>query len=184
MAGDLPPAPGGGPTTPPPTPGQWAPTHPTQPKTGSPTWPALAVAALAVVVAVAAMIVAITRPRAMGPSATTTAPTFTAAETAAAQRQLCDTYKLVARAVQVDTNGNNPALARVATTNGAVMLDNAAADPALDAAHRDAARALATAYLTTTAMGNKDVASDPDFHAALDDLIAKDAVMKKICAGG
>lgn len=83
--------------------------------------------------------------------------------------------------MQVDTNGNNPASARIATTNGAVMLDNAAANPALDAAQRDAARALAAAYLKTTAMGNRDVASDADFHAALDDLIAKDAAMKKVC---
>ena len=73
-------------------------------------------------------------------------PTHSAAETAAAQRQLCDTYTLAARAVQVDTNGSDKALARIALTNAAVMLDNAAADPALDATHRDAARALATAY--------------------------------------
>ncbi|WP_244604169.1 hypothetical protein [Mycobacterium attenuatum] len=86
--------------------------------------------------------------------------------------------------MQVDTNGNNPALARIATTNAAVMLENAAANPALDTADRDAARALATAYLTTTAMGNRDVASDTDFRAALDDLVAKDAVMRKVCGDG
>ena len=60
-------------------------------------------------------------------------PTYTAAETAAAQRQLCDTYTLAARAVQIDTNGTDKALARIALTNAAVMLDNAAANPALDA---------------------------------------------------
>jgi hypothetical protein len=163
---------------------QWTPTHASHTPPGSRTWPAVALAAIATVVAVAALIVAFTHPTHATSSATTTAPTYTAAETAVAQKQLCDAYGLVARAVQVDTNGNNPALARVATTNGAVMLDNAAANPALDATHRDAARALATAYLTTTAMGNKDVATDSDFRAALDDLTAKDAVMKKVCGGG
>lgn len=63
------------------------------------------------------------------------------AQTAAAQRQLCDTYKLVAHAVPVDTNGSDKALARITLTNAAAILDNAAADPALDAKHRDAARA-------------------------------------------
>lgn len=63
------------------------------------------------------------------------------------------------------------------------MLDNAAANPALDFAHRDAACALAATYLTTTAKGNRDVANDSDFRAALDDLIAKDAAMKKVCEG-
>lgn len=73
--------------------------------------------------------------------ATTSVPTYTAAQTAAAQRQLCDTYKLVAHAVPVDTNGSDKALARITLTNAAAILDNAAADPALDAKHRDAARA-------------------------------------------
>ena len=90
-------------------------------------------------------------------------PTHSAAETAAAQRQLCDTYTLAARAVQVDTNGSDRALARIALTNAAVMLDKAAADPALDAKHRDAARALATAYLMDTAKSSNDVATDAEF---------------------
>ncbi len=97
--------------------------------------------------AVAALIVALTHStRAASATPRPRVRTYTAAETAAAQRQLCDTYKLAARAVQVDTNGSDKALARIALTNAAVMLDNAAADPALDAKHRDAARALATAY--------------------------------------
>ena len=64
------------------------------------------------------------------------------------------------------------------------MLDNAAADPALDANHRDAARALATAYRTHTAKGSSGTATDAEFQAALDDVNAKDAVMKKVCGGG
>lgn len=84
----------------------------------------------------------------------------------------------------MDTSGNDKALARIADTNGAVMLDMASAAPALDNNHRDAARALATAYGTVTVMGNSSVASDAEYRAALDDVIAKDSVMKKVCSGG
>lgn len=143
-------------------------------------WPAIALAAIAVVVAVAALIVALTMSKSTAPSV----PTYTTAETKAAQRQLCDTYKLVARAVEVDTAGNDRALARIADTNGAVMLEMLSANPALDATHRDAARALAAAYGTVTAMGNSAVANDAEYRAALDEVIAKDAEMKKVCGGG
>jgi hypothetical protein len=86
--------------------------------------------------------------------------------------------------VEVDTSGNDKALARVADTNGAVMLNMASAAPALDTNHRDAAHALAMAYGTVTAMGNSAVASDADYRAALDDVIVKDSAMKKVCGGG
>ncbi|WP_308458129.1 hypothetical protein [Mycobacterium kansasii] len=84
--------------------------------------------------------------------------------------------------MQVETTGSDRALARVALTNAAAMLDNAAADPALDARHRDAARSLAKAYRTTTAMGS--VATETEYRAALDDIIAKDAQMRQACANG
>lgn len=153
-----------------------------QPPPRGRTWPAVALAAISLVVAVAALMVALTRSTYAAPPPTTTAPTHSAAETAAAQRQLCDTYTLAARAVQVDTNGSDKALARVALTNAAAMLDNAAADPALDATHRDAARALANAFRTTTALASGG--TDAQWQASLDDGNAKDAVMKKVCGGG
>ncbi|CNM45659.1 Exported protein of uncharacterised function [Mycobacterium tuberculosis] len=59
----------------------------------------------------------------------------------------------------------------------------AAANPTLDANHRDAARALATAYGTLTAKGTYGIASDSEYQAALDDIVAKDAVLKKVCGG-
>ncbi|BBY03532.1 hypothetical protein MSEO_40310 [Mycobacterium seoulense] len=93
-------------------------------------------------------------------------------------------YQLAAKAVQVDTAGTDKALARIATTNGALMLDMAASNPALDANHRDAARALEAAYLTVTAKSSYGVATEADFQSALDDVIAKDAAMKKVCSGG
>ncbi|MEQ6325734.1 hypothetical protein ABDZ15_15900 [Mycobacterium canetti] len=152
------------------------------PRTSS--WPAIVVAAIAAVVAVAALIVALTNARPVATPATTSPSTYTAAETAAAQRQLCDTYRLVAQAARVDTAGTDKALARIATTNGALMLYMAAANPALDAKHRDAALALATAEGTLTAKGSYGVSTDAEFQTALDDAIAKDAAMKKICGDG
>jgi hypothetical protein len=182
MVGDLPSDFGESSTNRPPA-EQWTPAQATQTAPRSRTWPAVALAAIAFVVAVAALIVAVTHSTRTAAPPQTTVPTYTAAETSAAQRQLCDTYKLAARAVQIDTNGNNPALARIADTNGAVMLDMAAANPALDATYRDAARALATAYAMATAKGNADIATDAEFRAAIDDVVAKDAVMKKVCGG-
>jgi hypothetical protein len=162
--------------------GQWTAPHPTVRASRSRPWLAIAVAVTAVV-AVAALVVALMRPMAARPS-TPTAPTYTPAETAAAQQHLCDTYKLAARAVQVDTNGNDKAFARIALTNAAVMLGNAAADPALDSEHRSAARALATAYLTDTAKSSEGAATEAEFRAAVDDVNAKDALMKRVCGGG
>ena len=137
MAGDMPQDFGDESTTP---------TYSAQLAPRSRTWPAIALAAIATVVAVAALIVALINIAAAATQQTTKQPTYTAAETAAAEQQLCDTYRLAARAVQVDTAGSDKALARIATTNGAVMLDHAAANPALGSNHRDAARALAEAY--------------------------------------
>lgn len=125
------------------------------------------------------------RPTASHSLATTTAaPTHTPAETAAAQQQLCDTYKLAAQAAQVETAGTNKALARIATTNDVILLEMTAANRALDAEHRDAARALAMTYGTLTAKGSYGLATDAQYQASLDDAIAKDAAMKKVCGGG
>ncbi|TAM71806.1 hypothetical protein [Mycobacterium sp.] len=185
MVGDPPSGFSQGPAPAPQSPaGNWPPHYVEQPASRSRPWLAIAVAATAAV-AVTALFVASTRKTDSHSSVTTTTvPTHTHAETAAAQQQLCDTYKLAARAVQVDTNGSDKALARTATTNAAVMLENASADPALDAQHRDPARTLATAYLTATAKATNGVAADAEWRAALDDVIAKDAAMKQVCGGG
>ncbi|OBB78171.1 hypothetical protein A5760_22050 [Mycobacterium colombiense] len=183
MVGDLPP--GEGPTTgPPPSPTQWSPVFPTQPQARPRTWPTALLAGTATVLAIAALIVALTRPTATKPTTTSTAPTYSAAEISGAERQFCDTYKLGAQAVQADTNGHEVALGRIALTNAAAMLEDAATNPALGATYRDPARALAASYRKGTAMGNRDVATDAQFQAALDDINAKDAAMKKVCGGG
>lgn len=161
-----------------------APVFPTQPQACARTRPAVALAGAAMVVAIAALIVALTRPTAMRPVTTRTPPMYSAAEVSSAQHQLCDTYKLGARAVQVDTNGHVVALGRIALTNAAAMLDDAAANPVLSSTYRDPPRALAASYRQGTAMGNRDIATDAQFQAALDDINAKDAAMKKACEGG
>ncbi|WP_163713896.1 hypothetical protein [Mycobacterium timonense] len=183
MSRDLPPAWGGGSVTGPPGSPQWAPAFPPQPRSPRGAWLAILLAAVATIVAIVALSVALTRPASIKPTGTTTTPGPSAAETSAAERRLCDTYKLGAQAVQVDTNGHDVALGRIALTNAAAMLDDAAANPALGATYRDPARALAASYRTGTAMGNRDVATDAQFQAALDDINAKDAAMKRICGG-
>lgn len=182
MAGNVPSGHGEGQPLQPPG-GSWPPPYLTSSVSRPRPWLAVAVA-LTGVVAVAALVVALTRPTASRPAPAVTAPTHSPSEVSAAGRQLCDTYKLAARAVDIDTAGQDRALARIATTNGAVMLDNAAANPALDAKPRDAARALAAAYGTLTAMGSNVVATDAQYQSALDDITAKDAVMKSVCANG
>nr|WP_075237691.1 hypothetical protein [Mycobacterium colombiense] len=184
MAGDLPPATGSGPAAGAPGSTQWSPGFPTQPPPRPRAWPAIALATVATAAAIAALVVALTRPTATKPTMTTTAPSYSAAQVSAAQQKLCETYNTEARTVRADTNGNDEALARIAATNGAVMLYNAAADPALGAKYRDAARALATAYGNVSAMGSKGVASDSEWRAVLDEANAKDASMKQICNGG
>ncbi|WP_083198716.1 hypothetical protein [Mycobacterium malmoense] len=172
-----------GPTAHPPG-GNWPPSNSAQPASRSFPWQAIALA-LTAAVAVGALIVAVTRPTvtATSPSTTATAPTPDLTAIAAAQQQLCDVYKLAAQAAQVDTAGTDKALARIATTNGALLLEMAADNPVLDAKHRDAAHALAMAYGTLTAKGSAGVATDAEYQAALTDAISKDAAMKKVCGG-
>lgn len=187
MVGDLPPAPGEGPTTgPPPGPTQWAPAFPVQPPMRPRTWPAIALAALGVLLGIAALVVALTRPasnQSAVSSTTSTTPSYTADQTAAAHKQLCDTYKLAAHAVQIDTNGDNPAFAGIATVNAAVMLEQAVnGAPAISAGDRSAALALAAAYSNAQATASLvQTRDDPAWHTVSDEVNTKDAAMKKIC---
>jgi hypothetical protein len=179
MAGDLPPGFGEGSTSHPPTAGQWAPAYPTQPAPRTRIWPAIALAAIATVVAVAALILALTHSATPRP---TTSPTYNAQETTAAHEQLCDMYSRAARAVQIESNGGGTALARIATVNGALMLEAAAAVPALGPDDRSAALALARTYRDLTAVGSvAQGSSDPAWQSAVADVNAKDAAMKGVC---
>ncbi|MEE6179070.1 hypothetical protein [Mycobacterium sp. 050134] len=141
---------------------------------------ALALAAVAALIATGALVIDFALRGVSGPANHVSAP----AEVATAQRRLCDTYALVARAAQVDTAGSDQALARIATTNGALMLSLAAAEPALDGEHRAAALALADAYGILTAKGSYGISTGTEYRAALDDANAKDGAMRKVCQGG
>ncbi len=172
--------------TPPPTTGQWTPTHPPAPR--SSIWQAAGLA-IALVLGAAALIVALTRPMASGPAATpatTATPTYTAAETAAAHQKLCEVYKLAARAVQIQTNRDDPALANISTVNGAVILQQAADKaPALAPDDRTAALELAEAYSNSTVAATLATGrEDPAWRSAAENVIAKDARMKAVCSGG
>lgn len=183
MVGEPPAGHGERPTFPPPL-GNWPPPNLGQPASRPHPWLAMAVAATAAV-AVAALVVALIRPTDSHSSGTTTtAPTHTPAEIATAQKRLCETYKLAARGVQVDTNGTDKAFARIALTNSAVLLYNSSNDPVLDDQHRSAAQALATAYLTDTAKSSEGAATEAEFQEAVADVNAKDAAMKQVCGGG
>ncbi|MDM3975484.1 hypothetical protein QRB36_15050 [Mycobacterium marseillense] len=190
MAGDLPPVPGDRPPAgPPPSSMQWAPPFPMQPPPRPRAWSAIALAAIAVLLGGAALVVALTRPTSSQSTVSSTAPTtpsYTADQTAAAHQQLCDAYKLAAHAVQIDTNGDNPAFAGIATVNAAVMLEQAASTvPALPPSDRAAALALAAAYsnaqATTSLVQTRD---DPAWRSVSDEVNAKDAAMKKVCGSG
>ena len=180
MVGEPPAGHGERPTFPPPA-GNWAPPNLGQPASRLRPWLAIAVAVTAAV-AVAALIVALTRSATSSTSTKTTAPSYTAAQASRAERQLCDTYKLAARSVEVETNGTDKALARIALSNAAGMIDEAARDPAIEAKYRDTARALAAAYRTSNALGS--VATDAEYRTALDDIVAKDATMRQACSNG
>lgn len=182
MTGDLPPVPGEGPTTSQPSSGIWPPTYFTPAPPRARIWPAITLAAIATILAVIGLIVALAK--SMSEPVRPTLPTYTAAETAAAHQKLCDTYKLAARAVQIETNGTNQAFAGIATVNGAVMLEEAAnAASALPPNERAAAIALAEAYSNVAAMSSLAGGQDPAWQSALNDANAKDAVMKKVCGG-
>jgi hypothetical protein len=145
----------------------------------------LAVVGLVAVSALIVGVFALARPMptAAPPAPAVSTPSYTAAQIASAQQRLCGTYTLAAHAVAADTNGDDKALARIADTNAAVLLDDAANDPALDANVRAAAKALASAYATAVAKGSATVATDAEWRAALADINAKDGVLRKLCDG-
>ncbi|OBK82414.1 hypothetical protein A5649_09145 [Mycolicibacter heraklionensis] len=138
---------------------------------------ALVVQVFTLITAVAALVLAIV---AFGRS--TTPQTPTAAQRAAAQANLCDRYKLAARSVQIETKTpDNVALARISLANGAVMLETAAADPALDASARDAAHELALGYQDLTAMGTNGVVAESQFQEAMNAVNDRDRALKELC---
>lgn len=147
---------------------------PGPPPTRARTWPIVILTLVAVLLAAAALIVAVTRPD------TGSTTSYTAAQKTDAKTKLCEQYKLADDAASVETNGSNIALARISATNAASILEVAAADPALSDEYRSAALALASSYRTTTAEGTRG-AEDPRFKRSLDDLVTKNQVLRDLC---
>lgn len=79
-----------------------------------------------------------------------------------------------------DPNGED-SLARIALSNGALMLYLASEDPALNAEDRQAARTLADSYQTTAALGTTGMATREQYVASVDDMNAKNLVMLRLC---
>lgn len=154
------------------------PPWPTHPPARSRNWPAVALGTLTTVLAVVALIVALAR------SDSGSTPIYTAAQKAEAKTQLCGRYKLASRALNVETGPEGDgdiALARISMTNGALLLETAAVDPALDRKYRDAAKDLAAAYQTTAALATKGMATTQQYQDAVNDSNAKNSVMKELC---
>jgi methyl-accepting chemotaxis protein len=169
-----------------PPPAQWTPpTEPGRPASNG----RIAVAVFAVgLIAVAALVVGIidlTRPTSSDVGKASTAasppPTFTPDQIASAKKELCTTYQVAARSVKQDTNATDVAIARVAVTNAAGMLDAAANNPALASNDRDAARNLAVAYRNADAISSVFDKGSPVFQQAVDDVNRLDGVMAAMC---
>lgn len=141
---------------------------------------ALVLAMVSTVVAVVALVVATSRSSGSSTTPTAAAPTYSATEVAAAHQKLCDAYKLVARAVQIETHGSSPERAGIAEVNGALTLEDAVnSAPAMTTSERTAALALAGTYKNIAAVASLNDLSI--WHPALDDANTKDAAMRKLC---
>lgn len=154
-----------------------APPWPARPSTvRSRNWPVIAPALLATVVAVAALIVSLTM------TGTSTHPNYTTAEKAAAKVQLCDQYKFESHALNIETDPKgDPAFARISMVNGALILQAAASNPALDPKYRDAALILASSYLTMAAKATTGITTPEGFREAVADSNAKEILLNDWC---
>ena len=108
-------------------------------------------------------------------------PTYTAAEHDAADARLCSRFRLASSVTHVETNGGGPALASIALTNGAVMLQTAANDPAVSQGYRDAALALATAYQDLTAKGSVLRRESTEADTLVAEVNDKEHTLQQLC---
>ncbi|WP_081465615.1 hypothetical protein [Mycolicibacter sinensis] len=138
---------------------------------------ALVLATLAALLAVGALVVAV-----LALNKSTGTATYTTEQKSAAKNQLCERYKLAAHAMHIETSTpDNATFARISATNGALIIDVAAADPALDARYRDAAHNLTISYLDLTALGTAGMSDATSYQQAVDTLNARDHVMQELC---
>lgn len=143
--------------------------------------PAL-LAAPTVTVAIAATVLVVALAR-LSTATIHIAPTRTCMDIGAAQKP-SDMDDLVARAIKVNTEDTNKALARIATSNRDGLDRTAAASASLEAGHADAVRALGMVSAFCSGKGCSRIATATQRATPLDDVIAKDdAATKRICGG-
>ena len=118
-------------------------------------------------------VVALTRP----PSS----PTYSVAQRTAAKTELCGRFKPAMDAVHTETNGPDAGLGRTALVNGALVLDSAAANPALDSKLRDAAKAVVLAYENLVVESSLSSLGKSPFDMAVDAVNSKERVLKDLC---
>ena len=109
-------------------------------------------------------------------------PTYTAAKKAQAKKEFCDEFELAMSSVRVETNApNNIALARISLLNGALIIDNGSKSPGLDAEIREAAHAVALAFLQQNVLGTLGK-EDPRFQASIDNSNDKVDALQQLCS--
>lgn len=152
-----------------------------------PSWPvpptvqprqrsALVFAALGALLGIASMVLAImalTRPPA--------SPTYSDAQRTAAKTDLCGQFKPAMDAVHIETNGPDAGFGRIALVNGALILESAASNPALESTYRDAANAVVQSYESLVVESSSGRAGDSRFDSAVDAVNAKERVLKELC---
>lgn len=130
----------------------------------------------ATAIAVAALVISLNKTR------TPPQLTYTDAEKAVAKAELCNQYGIESSALHIETDPNgDPAFARISMINGALMLQTAASNPALDPRYRDVARILASSYLTMAAKATTGMATPEEFQQSVGDSISKNAPLKEWC---
>lgn len=152
------------------------PPWPSPPLRSSRKWPALFLGTIATLLGAAALTGALIR---TGASST---PEYTAAQKAEAKRELCEQFHLAMQSIVIETNppSDDAALARISETNGASLIEIAAANPALDLEYRDAARALAAHYRKVTALAT--LGNSPTVQSEIKETNSTESTIRESCA--
>ncbi|OBJ28512.1 hypothetical protein A5631_20730 [Mycolicibacter heraklionensis] len=108
-------------------------------------------------------------------------PTYSTAQKTAAKTDLCGQFKPAMNAIHIETNGPDAGLGRIALINGALVLESATANPALDPTYRDAAQAVESAYQDLVIESSSGKAGDPQFDNVVNTANAKERVLKDLC---
>lgn len=153
----------------------------------SPPWPAppttqrrqrsaLVFAALGALLGTASMILAI-----VALNRAPASPSYSTAQKTAAKTDLCGQFKPVMDAVHIETNGPDPGFGRISLVNGALILETAASNAALESTYRDAANAVVQAYESLVVESSSGRAGDSRFDSAVDAVNAKERALRELC---